>query len=84
MSAFEKLEQKALEEVHEYRKLGTVEEVREAVKKAKVKKPKFYATNWYCPVCGYQITDIFLIIVKNMVKNWRSKSNMNFAQKAIV
>lgn len=43
---------KAMEEVQEYRKIGTLEECREAVEKTKAKKPKFYATNWYCPVCG--------------------------------
>lgn len=42
---------KALEEVQEYRKIGTVEECREAVEKTKAKKPMFYSTNWYCPKC---------------------------------
>lgn len=47
---------KALEEVQEYRKLGTVEEVREAVEKSKAKKcvkdscPDH--THYKCPNCG--------------------------------
>lgn len=47
---------KALEEVQEYRKLGTVEEVREAVEKTKAKKcvedtcPDH--THYKCPTCG--------------------------------
>lgn len=53
---------KALEEVQEYRKLGTVEECREAVRKTKPEKPDLegdgYADGemvydtWYCPNCG--------------------------------
>lgn len=56
---------KALEEIQEYRKIGTVEECREAVGKSKAKKPvpdenaytidgiTVYDT-WYCPNCGHQ------------------------------
>lgn len=49
---------KALEEVNEYRKIGTVEECREAVNKAEKKKPKlnyksFFGKKVYtCPTCG--------------------------------
>lgn len=53
---------KALEEVQEYRKIGTVEECREAVEKTKAKKPDYegdgYADGhmvydtWICPNCG--------------------------------
>lgn len=53
---------KALEEAHEYRKLGNVEEVRKAVEKMKPKKPDLegdgYADGeivldtWICPNCG--------------------------------
>lgn len=44
---------KALEEVQEYRKLGTVEEVREAVEKAKAKKIKYFGRSKRsdCPTC---------------------------------
>lgn len=48
----------ALEEVQEYRKIGTVEECREAVNKAEKKKPKlnyksFFGKKVYtCPTCG--------------------------------
>lgn len=53
---------KALKEVQEYRKLGTVEEVRQAVEKTKAIKPNLegdgYADGelvydtWICPNCG--------------------------------
>lgn len=44
---------KALEEVQEYRKLGTVEECREAVEKTKAKKIKYYGKSKRnnCPTC---------------------------------
>lgn len=53
---------KALEEVQQYRKIGTVEECREAAEKQKAKKPDYegdgysdgqlvYDT-WICPCCG--------------------------------
>jgi hypothetical protein len=53
---------KALEEVQKYRKIGTVEECREAVEKQTAKKPDYegdgfsdgqlvYDT-WICPSCG--------------------------------
>jgi hypothetical protein len=53
---------KALEEVQKYRKIGTVEECREAVEKQTAKKPDYegdgfsdgqlvYDT-WICPCCG--------------------------------
>lgn len=50
---------KALEEIQQYRKIGTVEECREAVEKQKPKKPrlnykpKFFGRATYtCPRCG--------------------------------
>ncbi len=50
---------KALEEVRQYREIGTVEECREAVEKQKEKKPrrnykpKFFGRATYtCPRCG--------------------------------
>lgn len=46
---------KALEEVYEYRKLGTVEEVGEAVGKTKKKKVKIIGGRYRrcsCPTCG--------------------------------
>lgn len=47
---------KALEEIQQYRKIGTVEECREAVKKQKAKKPVLRNDNGKlrksCPVCG--------------------------------
>lgn len=55
-SAFKFLEVKALNEVLEYQKLGTVEECREAIEKTKEKKcvkdscPDH--THYKCPTCG--------------------------------
>lgn len=53
---------KALEEVKEYRKIGTIEEVKEAVEKQTAKEPDYegdgYADGeivydiWICPNCG--------------------------------
>ena len=44
---------KALEEVQQYRAIGTVEECRAAVEKQKAKKPKEYEDKFYgCPSCG--------------------------------
>lgn len=50
---------KALEEVQQYRKIGTVEECRKAVEKQKPKKPKlnykprfFGKATYTCPKCG--------------------------------
>lgn len=50
---------KALEEIQQYREIGTVEECREAVEKQKAKKPrlnykpKFFGRATYtCPRCG--------------------------------
>lgn len=43
----------ALEEVQQYRAIGTPDECRTAVEKQKVKKPKEYEDKFYgCPVCG--------------------------------
>lgn len=42
----------ALEEIQQYRELGTVEELREAREKQRAKKSKFYAHNFYCSKCG--------------------------------
>ena len=44
---------KALEEVEQYRAIGTPEECRAAVEKQKAKKPKEYEDKFYgCPACG--------------------------------
>ena len=44
---------KALEEIKQYRTIGTPEECRAAVEKQKAKKPKEYEDKFYgCPVCG--------------------------------
>lgn len=47
---------KALEEIQQYREIGTVEECREAVEKQKPKKPVLRNDNGKlrksCPVCG--------------------------------
>lgn len=44
---------KALEEVQQYRAIGTVEECRAAVEKQKAKIPKEYEDKFYgCPTCG--------------------------------
>ena len=45
----------ALEEVQEYRKIGTVEEFREAMKKTNPMKPEAFDKDfdyYKCPVCG--------------------------------
>ena len=43
----------ALEEVQQYRAIGTPEECRVAVGKQKAKKPEEYEDKFYgCPVCG--------------------------------
>lgn len=45
---------KALEEVQQYRAIGTVEECREAVEKMKPKKTAIEAIKVHiCPVCGF-------------------------------
>ena len=49
---------KALEEVQQYREIGTVEECREAVEKQKAKKPEVIDQDfdyYKCPVCGEYI-----------------------------
>ena len=44
---------KALEEIKQYRTIGTPEECRAAVEKQNAKKPKEYEDKFYgCPVCG--------------------------------
>ena len=44
---------KALEEIKQYRTIGTPEECHEAVEKQKAKKPKEYEDKFYgCPTCG--------------------------------
>ena len=44
---------KALEEIKQYRTIGTPEECRAAVEKQKAKKPKEYEDKSYgCPTCG--------------------------------
>ena len=45
---------KALEEVQQYREIGTIEECREAVDKMKPKKTAIEAIKVHiCPVCGF-------------------------------
>ena len=49
---------KALEEIQQYREIGTVEECREAVEKQKAKKPEVIDQDfdyYKCPVCGEYI-----------------------------
>ena len=43
---------KALEEIQQYREIGTVEECRKAREKQKPKKARFYSWSLYCPDCG--------------------------------
>lgn len=53
---------KALEEIQQYRAIGTLEELRDAIEKQRAKKPDFegdgYADGhlvydtWICPCCG--------------------------------
>ena len=48
----------ALEEIQQYREIGTVEECREAVEKQKAKKPEVIDQDfdyYKCPVCGEYI-----------------------------
>lgn len=48
----------ALKEIQQYRKIGTVEECREAVEKQKAKKPEVIDRDfdyYKCPVCGEYI-----------------------------
>lgn len=48
----------SLKEVQQYRKIGTVEECREAVEKQKAKKPEVIDQDfdyYKCPVCGEYI-----------------------------
>lgn len=56
---------KALKEIQQYRKIGTVEECRKAVEKQKAKKPVCkpkpynesvgFNEEWFCPSCGVYI-----------------------------
>ena len=49
---------KALEEIQQYRKIGSVEECRKAVEKQKAKKPEVIDQDfdyYKCPVCGEYI-----------------------------
>lgn len=51
---------KALEEIQQYRAIGTVEECQEATEKQKAKKYERGLDNDVrCPVCGTYTTDIF-------------------------
>lgn len=43
---------KALEEIQQYRAIGTIEEFKDLKEKSVVKKPRFYAHNYYCTECG--------------------------------
>ena len=46
---------KSLEEVQQYRAIGTPEECRAAVDKQTAKKPCKENTIWHCPECGEEI-----------------------------
>ena len=49
---------KALEEIQQYRKIGTVEECREAVEKQKPKYIKIEAyCPAYCPTCRFELSE---------------------------
>ena len=55
----------ALKEIQQYRKIGTVEECREAVEKQKPKKPPIVtnallsgSTSYVCPNCGIEMMSI--------------------------
>lgn len=50
---------KALEEVQQYRKIGTVEECWSAMEKQKEKKPLIYHRRKYCIVCGEDVGRYF-------------------------
>ena len=41
-----------LEEIQQYRAIGTVEEFKALKEKNVAKKPRFYAHNYYCTECG--------------------------------
>lgn len=50
----------ALKEIQQYRKIGTVEECREAVEKQKAKRPtiqkeRFSSNTYNCPTCGNRL-----------------------------
>lgn len=53
-----------LEEIQQYREIGTVEECREAVEKQKPKKARFYSWSLYCPDCGQ--------LVGNRIFKWEN------------
>ena len=42
---------KALEDLQQYRVIGTIEELKILKEKSVTKKPKFYAHNYYCAEC---------------------------------
>ena len=42
----------ALNELMEYRAIGTIEEFKALKEKSVAKKPRFYAHNYYCTECG--------------------------------
>lgn len=59
---------KALEEIQQYREIGTVEECRAAMEKQKAKKPMHVTNSYfglqkhkehvgYCPDCGHQVEE---------------------------
>lgn len=59
ISCLQEVDIKAYEELMSYRRIGTLEEVREAMEKQKAKKPKDVGTEGYrytdtyrCPTCG--------------------------------
>ena len=43
---------KALEEIQQYRAIGTIKKIKALKEKNVAKKPRFYAHNYYCTECG--------------------------------
>lgn len=43
---------KVIEELNEYRAIGTIGELKALKEKSEPKKPRFYAHNYYCTECG--------------------------------
>lgn len=56
--AFEDMEIaiKSLEEIQQYREIGTVEECREAMERQRAKKPIKYDKHYYKCVCGAELS----------------------------
>lgn len=49
---FQSIVIKALEDLEQYRAIGTIEEFKDLKEKSVAKKPRFYAHNYYCTECG--------------------------------